>query len=114
MTGAAALPKELPANHSSEKGLVKAHPTPAQEHCGVVSKLCLHQVLSHTQGLCDQHTALGKPWLRPIASASAPHREGSTEEIVHFQGQSEGWRVQGHIQSVCVEDGDCLSCWCHT
>lgn len=74
MTGAAALPKELPANHSSEKGLVKAHPTPAQEHCGVVSKLCLHQVLSHTQGLCDQHTALGKPRLRPIASASAAQR----------------------------------------
>lgn len=116
MAGAAALPKELPAKHSAEKGLVRTHPIPAQVHCGLVSMLCPHQVLTtHKDFSAEQHTALGKPLQRLSASASAPPTEGPTEEIVHFQEQSEGWRVPGHIhlQSVCVEDRDCLSCCCH-
>lgn len=64
MAGAAALPKELPAKHSAEKGLVRTHPIPAQVHCGLVSMLCSHQVLTtHKDFSAEQHTALGRGFL---------------------------------------------------
>lgn len=107
MTGVAALPRKLPANHSSEKGLLKnaSHPCPGA--LGV----CEHVMPTpgaqpHTRTavqISTQHLANYCRDLLPMPLL--PPEKDPLRKLSIFQGQSDGWRVPGHVHLRSVRVG---------
>lgn len=92
----------------------KTHPAPTQAHCGFVSMLCPpHGTRQHARTM-QCRSAHGKPPHWTSASAPAPPREDPQWGNSPFpEGSLRVAGCQVHLQSICLEDRDCLSCWCH-